>query len=59
MELQDVFPYEYTGGGYFRKKGFAKGNPATGEKGEKAPILHGMDAIKFLFEEIKKLDKNN
>jgi hypothetical protein len=53
MELEDVFPYEYMGGGYFRKKGFAKGNPKTGEKGEKAPCLHGDEAIRFLFAAIK------
>lgn len=32
------FPYSYTGGGYYRLKGIPKG--------ELAPMLHGMDAIK-------------
>lgn len=46
MELKDIFPYEYASGGYFRLKGVPKK--------EKAPILHGEEAIKFVFEIMKK-----
>ena len=38
--LKRVFPFEYVGGGYFRKKGVPKGKSAE--------ILHGMDAIEFV-----------
>ena len=41
MELKDLFPYEYSGGGYFREKGVPKGKTAE--------ILHGMEAIKYLY----------
>lgn len=41
LSLEDVFPFTYVGVGMFRKKGFPEG--------EVAPILHGMEAIKFLF----------
>lgn len=42
MTLEQAFPFEYVGGGYFRKKGIPKGT--------KAPILHGQQAIEFLYE---------
>jgi len=41
-ELDELFPFEYQGGGYFRMKGV--------KKGESAPILHGMEAIEYLFD---------
>jgi hypothetical protein len=41
MELVDVFPFEYQGGGYFRRKGVPVG--------QKAEILHGEQAIRYLF----------
>jgi hypothetical protein len=43
-ELSTVFPYEYSGGGYFRKKHC--------DKGESAPILHGMQALEYLYSQI-------
>jgi len=46
LELKDVFPYKYVGGGYFRS--------TVIKKGETANILHGDQAIKFLFESMKK-----
>ena len=39
-KLEDVFPFEYITTGYFRAKGYPKG--------EKAPMLHGMNAIRYL-----------
>jgi hypothetical protein len=46
LKLEDIFPYEYVGGGYFRKKDVPIG--------KKADMLHGIEAIKFLFEEMRK-----
>lgn len=45
LNLKEIFPFEYAGGGYFREK-----NP---KKGEKPKILHGMDAIIFVLNKIK------
>lgn len=42
--FKELFPFEYKGGGYFRKKGVAVG--ATAE------ILHGEEAIKYLYDKI-------
>lgn len=41
ITLEEVFPYEYVSGGYFRHRGVSKG--------ESAETLHGMQAIEFLF----------
>lgn len=43
--FEELFPFNYAGGGYFRKKGV--------KVGDKAPILHGMDAIKYLYERLE------
>jgi hypothetical protein len=43
-ELKDVFPFEYAGGGYFREKGVPNG--------EKAKIIHGMEAVKLVFDKL-------
>lgn len=40
----DVFPYVYVGGGYFRKKDISKG--------EKADVLHGMQAVQYLYNKL-------
>ena len=48
VKLEDVFPYEYMGGGYFRERGIPQN--------EKAKIIHGMEAMKVLFEIMKKLN---
>ncbi len=50
LNLNEVFPFEYAGGGYFREK-----NP---KKGEKAKILHGMDAIIFVLKKVKENEKH-
>jgi len=42
--LEELFPFDYEGGGYFRQKGVAKY--------VKAEVLHGMEAIKYLYERI-------
>lgn len=44
--LEELFPYEYQGGGYFRERGIAVGKSAK--------ILHGQEAIKYLYEAIEK-----
>ena len=44
--LDDVFPFEYQGGGYFRRKGIPKGVTAE--------ILHGQQAIEYLYNELTK-----
>jgi len=41
MKLEDIFPFEYSGGGYFRQKGIPVG--------ETAAILHGNEAAEFVF----------
>lgn len=42
--LDEVFPFVYAGGGYFRQKGVKKGQPA--------PILHGREAVEFLYNQL-------
>jgi hypothetical protein len=44
-ELKDLFDFKYEGGGYFRKKGVPKNVPA--------PIIHGEEAIKYLYTKMK------
>ena len=44
-ELKEIFPYEYVSGGYFRRTGK--------KKGEKAEMLHGMEAIKYVINKLK------
>ena len=44
-KLEDIFNYEYAGGGYFREKGI--------KKGDTAKILHGMQAIEHLHKLMK------
>ena len=44
---QDIFPFEYVGGGYFRRKGVPKGTPAE--------ILHGEQAIAYLLDVIEQI----
>lgn len=46
--LDNLFPYEYKGGGYFRKRGV--------ERGESAPILHGQQALDYLFKKMQEKD---
>jgi len=42
----NLFPFEYRGGGYFRLKGVPKGVDAE--------ILHGMQAVEYLYEQMNK-----
>jgi hypothetical protein len=42
--LLKTFPYEYKGGGYFRRKGV--------KKGEVAEIIHGDEIVKKVIEHI-------
>jgi hypothetical protein len=44
-KLEDIFPFEYKSGGYFRLKGVPKK--------KKAPILHGEEAIGFVYQKLK------
>ncbi len=44
-ELKEIFPFEYKGGGYFRLKGVAIGKTAE--------ILHGMEAVEYLYQKMK------
>lgn len=46
-KLEELFPFEYFSCGYFRRKGVPKGTPAD--------ILHGQQAIEWLYAEIIKL----
>ena len=45
--LNAIFPYEYIGGGFWRQKAV--------KRGEKAKILHGDEAIKFLYEKMSEI----
>lgn len=49
VKLEDVFPYEYVSGGYFRRKGIKRGKIAN--------IIHGMEAINILFENMNKVKR--
>lgn len=44
-KLDDIFPFEYKCGGYFRLKGVPKK--------KKAPILHGEEVVEYLYNKIK------
>jgi hypothetical protein len=44
--LEQLFGFKYAGGGYFRQKGI--------KKGDTAEILHGMEAIAYLYDQFKK-----
>ena len=45
IELNELFPFYYLAGGYFRKKGV--------KKGVKAELLHGMEAIEYIYRKMK------
>jgi hypothetical protein len=45
IKLDEVFPWEYKGGGYFRKRGV--------KKGEKAEMLHGKEVAEYMFKRMK------
>jgi len=47
--LGKLFPFVYSGGGYFRHKDVPVGTSAE--------ILHGMDAIKYIYEKMQDHDK--
>jgi hypothetical protein len=44
-ELNELFPFEYLTGGYFRQKGV--------KKGVKAELLHGKEAIEYIYRKMK------
>ena len=44
-KLEDVFPFEYKSCGFFRLRGVPKK--------VKAPILHGEEAIEFIYQKLK------
>lgn len=48
--LKEIFPFEYKGGGYYRRKNIPKN--------VKADILHGNEAIEYLYKQIEKKLKN-
>jgi hypothetical protein len=49
--MSKEFPYEYVGGGYFRRKGVPKGEPAE--------TLHGAQAVEYAYSEIERLEAEN
>lgn len=49
MPLRELFPFEYMGGGYFRKRGVPKG--------VNAEILHGKEAIEYLYKALTKREE--
>jgi hypothetical protein len=50
-KLKELFNFDYQGGGYFRKKGVPKNIPA--------PIIHGEEAIKYLYNQFENFLKQN
>lgn len=50
-ELGNIFPFEYAGGGYFRRRGAPTGQPAE--------ILHGMQAIQFVYDAMTSTQQSN
>ena len=48
MDIKEVFPYQYVGGGYFRKKGVPEG--------QKTECLHGMEAVEYVLKRIEELN---
>ena len=49
--FDDLFPFEYQGGGYFRRRGVPKG--------ESADIIHGEQAVRFLYDNIQRQKNMN
>lgn len=49
--MYDDFPFEYVGGGYFRKCGIPKGR--------KAETLHGQEAIDFVLAKLADARREN
>jgi hypothetical protein len=50
-KFEDIFPFEYKCGGYFRLRGVPKKKPA--------PILHGEESVRFVYDKIKDYLKEN
>lgn len=48
-KLKELFPFEYVGGRYFRRKGIPKNVPAE--------IIHGDEAIKLIYSQMVKYIK--
>ena len=48
-DIRKLFPYEYVGGGYFRKRNVPIG--------QKAKVLHGEQAVQYLYNNIKRVLK--
>ena len=46
-KLDELFPFVYKGGGYFREK-----NAPIGVSGE---MLHGREAVEYLYEKMKEM----
>ena len=44
--MEKLFPFEYQGGGYFRRRGVPNGEPAE--------MLHGEQAMRYLYDEVQK-----
>jgi hypothetical protein len=47
-EFEDMFPYEYKSGGYFRLKNIPKK--------VRAHILHGEEAVRYIYEKLKEIN---
>ena len=45
-QLKILFPFEYVGGGFFRKRGVSKGTSAE--------MLHGEEVITYLYKAMKR-----
>jgi hypothetical protein len=44
-DLDVLFPFEYVGGGYFRKRGV--------KTGQSAEMLHGKDAVMYVYKALR------
>lgn len=57
-DLKELFPFDYIGTGYFRLKGVPKGTSATEYSEDGVGILHGMQAIEYLYKRMKEDESN-
>lgn len=50
-KFEDIFPFEYKSGGYFRLKGVPKYKAAR--------ILHGEESVRYVYDKVKEYLKEN
>lgn len=53
--LDEIFPFTYSGGGYYRMKYkiLPNGEKKDFKKGESAPVLHGNEVPKYIINKLR------